>query len=180
MIVAIVNSAGDKVLLGRKRHWPEHFFSCLAGFLEPGESIEDAVRREAWEESGVRVGRVVVHSSQPWPYPASLMIGCVGQTESAHGAEEIHLGHDIELHQAAWYPIAFVRDMLARPATSMDGGPPKGFKEVLPPSPLVPLPFFLFCFVRLGGEGWLMVSTGGYSPATRDRDCIPAAARCVQ
>ena len=135
--MAIVNSTGDKVLLGRKRRWPEHMFSCLAGFLEPGESIEDAVRREAWEESGVRVGRVVVHSSQPWPYPASLMIGCVGQALSASRAEEIHLGHDPELHEAGWYTIAFVRKMLARPALSLDQGPAEGFEEVLPPPPLM-------------------------------------------
>jgi NAD+ diphosphatase len=55
------------------------------------------VRRETWEESGVRVGRVVVHSSQPWPYPNSLMLGCIG--EALPDGEEIHLGHDPELHR---------------------------------------------------------------------------------
>jgi NAD+ diphosphatase len=54
------------------------------------------VRRETWEESGVRVGRVVVHSSQPWPYPNSLMLGCIG--EALPDGEDIHLGHDPELH----------------------------------------------------------------------------------
>jgi NAD+ diphosphatase len=126
--MAIVNHAGDKVLLGRQRRWPDHFFSCLAGFCEPAESVEEAVRREAWEESGVRVGRVVVHSSQPWPYPASLMLGCIG--EALPDGEDINLGHDPELHQADWYPISFVREMLSKPAAGLEEGPPEGFQEV--------------------------------------------------
>lgn len=128
VIMAIVNHAGDKVLLGRQRRWPDHFFSCLAGFCEPAESVEEAVRREAWEESGVRVGRVVVHSSQPWPYPASLMLGCIG--EALPDGEDINLGHDPELHQADWYPISFVREMLSKPAAGLEEGPPEGFQEV--------------------------------------------------
>ncbi|KAI5812562.1 NUDIX hydrolase domain-like protein [Pyronema omphalodes] len=135
VIMAIVNSTGDKVLLGRQRRWPEAFYSTLAGFCEPAESIEEAVRRETWEESGVKVGRVVVHSSQPWPYPASLMIGCIG--EALPGGEEIHLGHDPELHMADWYDIKFIREMLAKPARGLDEGPPEGFQEGdirLPPS----------------------------------------------
>ncbi|KAF8252921.1 NADH pyrophosphatase [Wilcoxina mikolae CBS 423.85] len=127
VIMAIVNHTGDKVLLGRQRRWPEHFYSCLAGFCEPAESVEEAVRRETWEESGVRVGRVVVHSSQPWPYPASLMLGCIG--EALPDGEDIHLGHDPELHQADWYPISYVREMLAKPAAGLDEGPPEGFRE---------------------------------------------------
>lgn len=94
------------------------FYSCLAGFCEPAESIEEAVRRETWEESGVRVGRVVIHSTQPyassscrvmkltriliptcyrWPYPASLMMGCIGQ--ALPDGETINLGHDPELNR---------------------------------------------------------------------------------
>lgn len=73
VIMAILNSDSSKILLGRQKRWPAHFYSCLAGFLEPGESVEEAVRRETWEESGVTVGRVVLHSTQPWPYPANLM-----------------------------------------------------------------------------------------------------------
>ena len=72
-------------------------YSCLAGFVEPAESVEEAVRRETWEEAGVRVGRVVMHSSQPWPYPNSLMLGCIG--EALPGGEEIHLEHDPELQR---------------------------------------------------------------------------------
>ena len=89
--MAILNADGSKILLGRQKAWPAYFYSCLAGFLEPGESVEEAVRRETWEESGVTVGRVVVHSTQPWPYPASLMIGCVGQATPE--GEKIYLKH---------------------------------------------------------------------------------------
>lgn len=67
VIMAIVSSDGTKLLLGRGKRYPPGWYSTLAGFLEPGESIEEAVRRETWEESGVHVGRVVIHSSQPWP-----------------------------------------------------------------------------------------------------------------
>jgi NAD+ diphosphatase len=100
VIMAVASADGGKVLLGRQKRWPKDWFSTLAGFLEPGESIEEAVRREVWEESGVRVGRVVVHSSQPWPFPASLMIGAVAQ--AVDGGEGIHLGHDPELESARW------------------------------------------------------------------------------
>lgn len=74
VIMAVVSSDGQKVLLGRQKRFPPYWFSTLAGFIEPAESIEEAVRREVYEESGVTVGRVVIHSSQPWPYPANLMV----------------------------------------------------------------------------------------------------------
>jgi NAD+ diphosphatase len=72
-------------------------FSCLAGFVDPGESVEGAVRREVWEEAGVRVGRVGYLASQPWPFPASLMLGCRGEALS----EEITLDPQ-ELEAALW------------------------------------------------------------------------------
>jgi len=103
--MAVASADGRRLLLGRQRRWPACWFSTLAGFLEPGESIEEAVRREVWEESGVRVGRVVVHSSQPWPFPASLMIGAVAQALPGEG-EGIHLGHDPELESAKW--VSFI------------------------------------------------------------------------
>ena len=65
----------DKCLMGRSPHFPAGWFSTLAGFVEPGETMEDAVRRETFEESGIEVGRVYYHASQPWPFPHSLMIG---------------------------------------------------------------------------------------------------------
>ena len=65
--------------MGRSPHWPEGMYSLLAGFVEPGETIEAAVRRETFEEAGIRVGQVRYLSSQPWPFPNSLMFGCEGQ-----------------------------------------------------------------------------------------------------
>ena len=72
----------DKVLLGRGPHLPPGFFSALAGFVEPGETIEEAVRRELWEEAGVATSKVTYVASQPWPWPSSLMIGCFAQADS--------------------------------------------------------------------------------------------------
>ena len=69
----------DKALIGRQEVWPERMYSLLAGFMEPGETIEAAVRRETLEEAGVPVGRVKYAACQPWPFPASLMIACVGE-----------------------------------------------------------------------------------------------------
>lgn len=77
-VVIMLVTHGDSLLLGRSPEWPEKMYSCLAGFMEPGESIEAAVRRETLEETGISVGRVSYVSSQPWPFPNSLMIGCHG------------------------------------------------------------------------------------------------------
>lgn len=73
---------GDHCLMGRGPHFPEGMYSCLAGFIEPGETIENAVRREIFEESGIRIGRVAYYASQPWPFPHSLMIGCHAEAVS--------------------------------------------------------------------------------------------------
>ena len=81
-VVIMLVTRGNSVLLGRAPAWPEGFFSCLAGFMEPGETLEAAVRREVWEETGVRVGRVDYLASQPWPFPGSLMLGAWGHAES--------------------------------------------------------------------------------------------------
>ncbi len=77
-VVIMLVTRGDRVLLGRSPAWPERMYSLLAGFVEPGETIEDAVRREVFEEAGIRVGHVDYLMSQPWPFPASLMIACRG------------------------------------------------------------------------------------------------------
>jgi ADP-ribose pyrophosphatase YjhB (NUDIX family) len=71
----------DRCLLGRSPHFPPGMYSCLAGFIEPGETMEDAVRRETLEESGIRIGRVRYHASQPWPMPHSLMIGVYAEAK---------------------------------------------------------------------------------------------------
>ena len=78
-VVIMLITKGNSVLLGRSPGWPEGMYSLLAGFIEPGETIEAAVRREVWEESGIRVGQVGYLASQPWPFPASLMFGCQGE-----------------------------------------------------------------------------------------------------
>jgi len=77
-VVIMLITHGNSVLMGRSAAWPEGMYSLLAGFVEPGESIEAAVRRETFEEAGVRVGAVEYLASQPWPFPASLMFGCRG------------------------------------------------------------------------------------------------------
>jgi NAD+ diphosphatase len=96
-VVIMLVTRGNRVLLGRSPGWPEGMVSLLAGFLEPGETVEAGVRREVWEEAGVRVGRVGYLASQPWPFPASLMLGCRGEALS----EEIALDPQ-ELEAAMW------------------------------------------------------------------------------
>ncbi|TFB00658.1 Peroxisomal NADH pyrophosphatase NUDT12 [Trichoderma ghanense] len=128
MIVAVVSADGQRMLLGRQSRWPPKWHSTLAGFIEPGESIEDSVRREVWEEAGVRVGRVVIQSSQPWPYPSSLMIGAVAQ--ALPDGEEIAL-LDKELEAASWFSFDEVREAL-RNGTSALGDPvPEGYEGKL-------------------------------------------------
>lgn len=78
-VVIMLIVSGNDVLLGRSPGWPEGMYSLLAGFVEPGESLEAAVRREVLEETAVEVGRVSYLASQPWPFPASLMFGCLGE-----------------------------------------------------------------------------------------------------
>lgn len=81
-VVIMLVTSGNDLLFGRSPGWPEGMYSLLAGFIEPGETLEAAVRREVFEESGVRVGPVAYLASQPWPFPASLMLGCHGEALS--------------------------------------------------------------------------------------------------
>ncbi|XP_071845851.1 NAD-capped RNA hydrolase NUDT12-like isoform X1 [Apostichopus japonicus] len=97
-IMLVIHPDGDKCLLGRKKMFPKGMYSCLAGFMEPGESIEDAVRREVKEESGILVGRVQYHSSQPWPMPSQVMIGCLAWATST----DITIDQQ-ELEEAKWF-----------------------------------------------------------------------------
>jgi len=96
IIVLVAN--GERCLLGRQASWPEGRYSTIAGFVEPGESLEDAVRREVYEETNIRVGRVRYHSSQPWPFPSALMLGFVAEATS----DDIRL-NDGELEDARWF-----------------------------------------------------------------------------
>ncbi|GAA5823375.1 hypothetical protein JCM3770_006844 [Rhodotorula araucariae] len=100
VIMAVLSPDGEKILLGRQRTWPARFYSCLAGFIESGESLEEAVRREVYEEAGVVVGDVGYHSSQPWPFPASLMFGCWG---IATDESKIRIDLDNELEDARFF-----------------------------------------------------------------------------
>ena len=96
VIMAVVH--GESILLGRQRVWPPDRWSTLAGFVEPGETFEDAVRREVMEEVGVPVGRVDYFGNQPWPLPASLMVGFVAHAES----NEIEVDGS-EIEEARWF-----------------------------------------------------------------------------
>ena len=106
---------GDYGLLGRGRRRPGARFSCLAGFMEPGETLEEAVRREVQEESGIRVGRVKYLACQPWPFPSRLMMGflCEGLSE------EITVDPE-ELAEARWFHRDEIRAMVARAASGPD------------------------------------------------------------
>lgn len=118
-VVIMLVTRGNRLLLGRSPGWPEGMYSCLAGFVEPGETIEAAVRREVFEETGVHVGRVDYLASQPWPYPSSLMIGCLGEATS----EDIEID-PAEIEDARWV----TREELMR---AMAGEHP----EILPARP---------------------------------------------
>ncbi len=104
-VVIMLITAGNDLLLGRSHAWPDRMYSLLAGFMEPGETVEHAARREALEEAGVRIGRVRYLASQPWPFPASLMIGCRADAESRELTVD-----PVELEDARWIG----RELLAR------------------------------------------------------------------
>jgi len=100
-VVIMLVSLGDKALLGRQKQFMPGMYSCLAGFVEAAETIEDAVRREIFEESGIRVTDVNYYMTQPWPYPSSLMIGC-----TARATNEDIVVDGVELEDARWFDRA--------------------------------------------------------------------------
>ncbi|WP_419997662.1 NAD(+) diphosphatase [Streptomyces boninensis] len=116
-VIMTVTDEDDRVLLGRQVHWPDGRFSTLAGFVEPGESIEAAVRREVFEEVGVEVGEVEYLASQPWPFPSSLMLGFTARAKTT----EIQVDGD-EISEARW----FSRDELRAAFESGEVLPPYG------------------------------------------------------
>ncbi|XP_041855593.1 peroxisomal NADH pyrophosphatase NUDT12 isoform X2 [Melanotaenia boesemani] len=105
VIMLVIHPDGNQCLLGRKKIFPAGMFSCLAGFVEPGETMEEAVRREVEEESGVKVGPVQYVSSQPWPMPSNLMIGCLAVAVST----DIKVDEN-EIEDARWFPRQQVID----------------------------------------------------------------------
>lgn len=116
-VIMLVTDDDDRALLGRQPVWPEGRWSTLAGFVEPGESIEQAVRREVMEETGVRVDAVSYFGSQPWPLPASLMLGFVGHAETL----EIAVDGD-EIEDARWFSRDDVRAGTADGSLVLPGG----------------------------------------------------------
>ena len=121
-VVIMLTVKGDKCLLGRSHHFLPGMYSALAGFVEPGETIESAVRRETFEESGIRVGKVTYHATQPWPFPHTLMIGCYGE------ALETEIIKDAsELEDCRWFTRAEVREILNGTGPQNDDGSPKYF-----------------------------------------------------
>ncbi|MBB4100962.1 NAD(+) diphosphatase [Sphingomonas kyeonggiensis] len=126
-VVIMLAESGDKALLGRQPSWPPGRYSALAGFLEVGEAIEEAVRRETCEESGIRVGAVRYVASQPWPFPASLMVACIGEALN----DEIAIDAN-ELEDARWFTRDEVRQALARdPAAPFIAPPPYAIAHTL-------------------------------------------------
>jgi NAD+ diphosphatase len=113
-VVIMLVTHGDKCLLGRQKQFPPGMYSCLAGFVEAAETIEDAVKREIYEESGIRCTEVAYYMTQPWPYPSSLMIGCTARATSEDVTVDL-----TELEDARWFDRAEVTAMMNR--THPDG-----------------------------------------------------------
>jgi NAD+ diphosphatase len=113
-IMLTIDVEGNRCLMGRSPHFSEGMYSCLAGFVEPGETIENAVRRETFEESGIETGAVRYHASQPWPMPHSLMIGCYARAQTLDIKFDSH-----ELEDCRW----FTRDEVT---AMVDGTHPDG------------------------------------------------------
>ncbi|HEV7384665.1 MAG TPA: NAD(+) diphosphatase [Phenylobacterium sp.] len=107
-VVIMLPYHGDRCMLGRQEAWPKGMFSALAGFLEPGESIEEACARELNEEAGLHAVKVRYHSTQPWPYPSSLMIGLIAEVEDEEGAPD-----QTELSEVRWFTRDEARQLIA-------------------------------------------------------------------
>ncbi|ATQ45118.1 NAD(+) diphosphatase [Caulobacter mirabilis] len=106
-VVIMLAVKGDKCLVGRQAMWPAGMFSALAGFLEPGESIEEACARELKEEAGLNAVAVRYHSTQPWPYPNSLMIGLIAEVDSEDAAPD-----QTELEAVRWFAREEARQLI--------------------------------------------------------------------
>lgn len=125
-VVIMIAEHDGRALLGRQHGWPRGRYSALAGFLEPGESIEEAVRREIREEAGVPVAGVRYVASQPWPFPSQLMIACVAAAEDDAITLDAH-----ELEDAIWVSRADVRAALAGTGDAFLAPPPYAIAHTL-------------------------------------------------
>jgi NAD+ diphosphatase len=117
-VVIMLVTSGEKCLLGRQKQFLPGMYSCLAGFVEAAETIEDAVRREIFEESGIRCTDVNYYMTQPWPYPSSLMIGC-----TARATNEDIVVDRLELEDARWFDRDEARLMITRKHPNGLAGP---------------------------------------------------------
>jgi NAD+ diphosphatase len=127
----LIHDGGDLALLGRGPQWGEGRFSTLAGFVEPGESLEAAVAREVYEEVGIKIHDVRYVASQPWPFPASLMVGFVAQLD---GDPSITLD-PVEMAEAGWFTREEVRraaDWTDDLETPLDVGPDVRLRAIPP------------------------------------------------
>jgi NAD+ diphosphatase len=97
-VVIMLAVKGERCLVGRQAAWPKLMYSALAGFVEPGETLEEACARELWEEAGLKTVRVRYHSTQPWPWPSSLMIGLIAEVENDDAAPD-----QVELDEVRWF-----------------------------------------------------------------------------
>jgi NAD+ diphosphatase len=125
-VVIMLPYHGGRCMLGRQEVWPKGMFSALAGFLEPGEAIEEACARELEEEAGLHAVRVRYHSSQPWPYPSSLMIGLLAEVEDEEGRPD-----QTELSEVRWFTKAEARDLLAGKLEGLFAPPPSAIAHQL-------------------------------------------------
>ncbi|HEY6758322.1 MAG TPA: NAD(+) diphosphatase [Baekduia sp.] len=125
-VVIMLVTDGDRAVLGRQATWPAGRYSALAGFVEPGERLEDAVAREVLEESGVRVRDVTYVDSQPWPFPLSLMLGF----HATYAGGELARGDD-ELEDVAWFTRAEIATAVSGDTAWIDGSPSD--RLMLPP-----------------------------------------------
>lgn len=132
-VVIMLAVRGEECLLGRQPRFNKGMYSALAGFLEPGETIESAVRREILEESAIEIGRVAYHASQPWPFPSSIMIGCIAEAVTSR----IEIDRT-ELEDCRWFTRSEVETMFARTH-------PKGF---LAPNPAAIAHHLLHAWMR--------------------------------
>ena len=128
IMLAVVKEAdgGERCLVGRQKIWPKGMWSALAGFLEPGETIEEACARELKEEAGLNAVRVTYHSTQPWPYPSSLMIGLIAEVEDTEATPD-----QTELEAVRWFTRNEALDLIAGKLEGVFAPPPMAIAHQL-------------------------------------------------